>query len=103
MEVVLLHRPRGLLPPELVKAAIEVGKTLDVRAETVVPGGKLVASYSAHNQMLIICLWDVPSVDSLIPVCEQMTFYGWDTEIIPVEKAADAIPKMEKALAEMAK
>jgi hypothetical protein len=32
-----------------------------------------------------------------------MTMLGIDTEIIPVEKGKDALPKFEKAMAEMMK
>lgn len=101
MEVLLLHRPRGQLPPELLKASMEIGKQILARSPS--GGGKLIASYTARNQMLIICLVDTPSMDSVIPTCEQMNMVGWDTEIIPIEKSADAAPKMEKALAEMLK
>jgi len=103
MEIILIHRPRGLLPPELVKASIELGKELNVKTEKAVPGGKLVASYAACGQMCIFCVWDVPRVDNLMPLCGQMTWLGWDTEVIPVQKMKDALPAMEKALAEMAK
>lgn len=103
MEVILLHRPVSLLPPELMKAAIDLGKDINAREQQVVPGGKLVSSYIASNQMLIICLWDVPNIDSLIPVCSQMNLMGWNTEIIPVQKSAEAIPMMEQALAGMMK
>lgn len=101
MEVILLHRARGILGPELMKASIEVGKQILTRSPQ--GGGKLIASYAASNQALIICIVDTPSLDSVVPTCEQMNMIGWDTEIIPVEKSADATPKMEKALAEMEK
>jgi hypothetical protein len=39
----------------------------------------------------------------MMPDLERMVMMGIDTEIIPVEKSADAGPKMEKALAEMLK
>ena len=94
MEVLLLHRPRGQLPPELMKASMELGKQIMAKGGT---------TYIARNQMLIICIADVPSMDSVIPSSEQMNMVGWDTEIIPIEKAADATPKFEKALAEMMK
>lgn len=85
-----------------MKASIEVGKRI-VAGGPLSGGGKLIASYAASNQALIICIVDTPSLDSVVPTCEQMNMIGWDTEIIPVEKSADATPKMEKALAEMEK
>jgi hypothetical protein len=101
MEVLLLHRPRGILPPELMKANMELAKQILTKGPR--GGGKLIASYVARNQSLVICLVDVPSMDSVIPTCEQMMMIGVDTEIIPIEKAADALPKFEKAMAEMLK
>jgi hypothetical protein len=101
MEVVLLHRPKSIPTPELMKAWMEFGK--QILAKGPVGGGKLIASYQARNQMLIICIVDTPSIDSVIPTCERFMMMGVDTEIIPVEKAADAAPKFEKALAEMLK
>jgi len=101
MEVLLLHRPKGILPPELMKAVMEVAKQILTKGP--LGGGKLIASYAARNQMLIICLIDTPSMDSVIPTCERLMMMGVDTEIIPVEKSADASPKFEKALAEMLK
>ena len=101
MEVLLIHRPRGMLPPELMKASIEVGNQIIIKGP--LGGCKLLASYTARNQMLIVCIVDTPSMDEVIPIVEQMMMVGWDTEIIPVEKTIVAFPKMEKALAETAK
>ena len=95
MLVLTIHRPRGYLPPELMKASMEIGKQIMAKGNST--------TYIARNQMLIICLADVPSLDSVIPSCEQMNMVGWDTEIIPIEKAADATPKFEKALMDMMK
>jgi hypothetical protein len=101
MEVLLLHRPKGMLPPELMKASIEVGKEIIIKGP--LGGCKLLASYTARNQMLIMCLVDTPSMDDVVPMVEQMMMIGWDTEIIPVEKSLVALPKMEKAIAQMVK
>jgi hypothetical protein len=78
-----------------MKASMEVGKQITAKG--------VGTSYVARNQMLIICMGNVPSMDSLMPAIEQMNMVGWDTEIIPIEKAEDARPKFEKALAEMQK
>jgi len=98
MEFILLHRPRGLLAPENMKASMEIGKKIKE-----LYGGKPMLSYVARSEMLIVCIVDVPNAENLMPVCEQMNFLGWNTEVIPVDKAEVAIPKMEKALAEAAK
>jgi hypothetical protein len=101
LEVLLIHRPKGILPPELLKASIQVGKEVIIKGP--LGGCKLLASYTARNQMLIVCIVDTPTMDDVIPVVEQMMMVGWDTEIIPVEKSITALPKMEKALEQMAK
>jgi hypothetical protein len=101
MEVLLLHRPRGILPPEFMKANMEIAKQILTKGPP--GGGKLIASYVARNQNLVICLVETPSMDNVIPTLERMMMVGVDTEIIPVEKSADALPKMEKAMAEMMK
>jgi hypothetical protein len=102
MEVLLLHRPKGMPSPEQMKRGMEFWKQI-LSKERPLGGGKLIASYQALNQMLVICLVDVPSLDRVIPTVEQMMMMGMETEIIPLEKAADFAPKMEKALAEMMK
>jgi hypothetical protein len=84
-----------------MKAFMEFGR--QVAAKGPSEGGKLIAQYIARNQMLVICIVDVPSMESLMPGLERLVMMGFDTEIIPVEKAADARPKFEKFLAEMAK
>ena len=101
MEVLLLHRPISILPPEFMKANMELGKQILTKGP--VGGGKLIASYVARNQNLVICIVDVPSMDNVVPTLERMMMIGVDTEIIPIEKSADAQPKMEKALAQMTK
>jgi hypothetical protein len=101
VEVLLLHRPISILPPELMKANMEIAKQILTKGPP--GGGKLIASYVARNQNLVICIVDVPSMDNVVPTLERMTMLGIDTEIIPIEKTADAQPKFEKALAEMMK
>jgi hypothetical protein len=101
VEVLLLHRPISILPPELMKANMEIAKQILTKGPP--GGGKLIASYVARNQNLVICIVDVPSMDNVVPTLERMTMLGIDTEIIPIEKTADAQPKFEKAMAEMMK
>jgi hypothetical protein len=101
VEVLLLHRPISILPPEFMKANMEIAKQILTKGPP--GGGKLIASYVARNQNLVICIVDVPSMDNVVPTLERMTMLGIDTEIIPIEKTADAQPKFEKALAEMMK
>jgi len=103
MEVIIIHRPRGPLPPEISMAAVQLAKKVIAKPEELVPGGKPIAIYAARCQELVVCIWDVPNVENLVPVSEQLSYLGWDTEIIPAEKMSDAIPKYEKALAEAMK
>lgn len=95
MEFVLLHRMIGAPTPESLKGIIEVSK----KAEELVPQGKLIASYGFIAKAGGLCIWEVPSVEALVPLVSQLRNLGMETEVIPAEKMEEAIPKMEKALA----
>lgn len=98
----MIHRQLGPVPAEMMKKTMEIGKQLDADPSKFVPGGKLIASYKACGQSLIVCIWEVPTVEALIPLLEQMNFMEWETEVIPAEKMATFLPKAEKLLAQMA-
>jgi len=101
MEVLLIHKLMGVVPPEMMAAGLEIGKKIVANPGEVVPGGKLIASYSARGLSMIVCLWEVPSMEALMPVLEQMNMLGWDTDTIPVEKMEVALVKYGKALQAM--
>ncbi len=101
MEVLLIHKPAGLLPPEMMAASLEIGKKLEASPGEIVPGGKMIASYSARGLSMIVCIWEVPSMEVLMPLEEQMNMLGWETDTIPVEKMEVALPKIQKALQAM--
>jgi hypothetical protein len=101
MEVLLIHRLNGVVPPEMMAASLEIGKKLNYNTEELVPGGKVIAAYAARALSMVVCLWEVPSMEALMPALEQMNMLGWDTDTIPVEKMEVAIPKFEKALQAM--
>jgi hypothetical protein len=101
VEVLLVHKAIGVVPPDMMAASVEMGKKLTAKPGEFVPGGKLIASYMARGIMMIVCLWDVPSLEALMPVTEQMKMGGWNTDVIPVEKTEVAIVKFEKALQAM--
>ena len=98
----MIHRQLGPVPPEMMMKAMEMAKQLDTDPSKFVPGGKIIASYKARGQSMVVCIWDVPSMEALTPLIEQMNFAEWETEVIPAEKMSDFIPKAEKLLAEMA-
>ena len=98
MEYILIHRPRGLIPPEIWKTIVELTKKLNEKPEEIVPGGKIMAAYTARCKAFVVCIWDVPSAESLMPAFEQLSDLGVDTEIIPAEKVSDALLKWEKTL-----
>jgi len=102
MEFVLIHRALGPLPPEVMKRGLEFVKKLLAEPSKVVPGGKIIAAYTAYAQSLVVCIWEAPRVDALIPFLEQVWAVGWETEVIPAEKMETYIPKLEKMLAQMA-
>ena len=99
MELLLIHTLTGPMPPELMKKVIEMAKEMAADPSKFVSGGKAIATYKAIGQSRIICLWDVPSLDVLTPLLEQMSFMQWDTEIIPVETMDKFLQKAEKMLA----
>ena len=101
MEVLVIHKPIGMLPPEMWAAAVEFGKKLEANPGAVVPGGKMVFSYGARAISMVVCVWEVPSMEALMPLLEQMNILGWNTDTIPVETMEVALPKFEKALQAM--
>ena len=103
MIFIALHRPRGPLPPELLKILVDIGKKFIAKPEEFVPGGKLLAAYLGRVEEITICLWDVPSAENLMPSFEKIKDMGYDTTIIPLDKFSEGIVKREKALAEAAK
>ena len=102
MEFLLIHKPLGPLPPDLLKGVLGFTKQLITAPSRVVPGGKIIASYNARGQWLQVCIWDVPSFDSLLPLLEAFQGMRFNTEVIPVETVSEAIPKWEQQLAQQA-
>ncbi len=101
MEVLVIHKMIGLVPPEMMAASLEIAEKVTTKPSEIVPGGKLIASYSARALHTGVCLWEVPGVEALMPMCEQMSMLGWDTDMIPVEKMEVALPKLKKSLQAM--
>lgn len=101
MEYVLVHKPAGILSPEIMKLTMEKAKQLAANVPAFVPGGKLLCSYYAVAIQEIFCVWDLPNVESITPVLRQMSAAGWNTEVIPVEKTEVAIANLEKAMQQM--
>jgi hypothetical protein len=99
VEVVLIHKTVGVLPPDMMKTGVEMGKKMVAKPGEFVPKGKLKSTLAALNNWMIICFWDVPSLDVLMPAVEQMKMVGWNTDIIPVETAEVWLSKLEKAQA----
>ena len=103
MEFILIHTMGNAWGPESMVASIEMGKKLMAKPEAVVPGGKLLAAYGGRAKGIIVCLWQAPNAEVMMPAMEQMHLLGWDTEIIPAENMSVHMEKLEKALKAMAK
>jgi hypothetical protein len=103
MELILTHKPRGIIPPETMAAMAEQLKKLLAKPDSVVPGGKVIASYAARAKSFSVCIWDVPTVEALYPFLEQLTMAGWETDVIPAEKMTVYVEKRAKALQAMKK
>jgi hypothetical protein len=99
MEYILIHTPNNNLTREVMPALVEMGKKFVADPGQFVPGGKMIASYSAQAKMFMVCIWDVPSIDVMMPAMEQMAMMGFDTEVIPADKLAVKMDKLAKALA----
>lgn len=102
MEFILLHRPLGPLPPEVLKSALEFTKQLNAEPSKFVPGGKIIAAYNGRSQWLQVCIWEAPSIDAMMPLLEAFAGMAINTEVIPAEKIEVAIPKWEQQLAQQA-
>jgi hypothetical protein len=103
MEFILIHRPLGIIPPEVMGGTLEqVGKLL-AKPDEFVPGGKLIASYGARSKSFVVCIWDAPGAEALCPFVEQLVLVGWETDIMPAEKMSVQIEKLAKALKAMKK
>ena len=101
MEFVLIHKPVGTIPPEVMKLTLEMVKKLVAKPEEFVPNGKRIASYYAIAEQAAYCIWDVPNFEALEPFLRQMTLVGWNTEVIPAQKVEVAIANLEKAMQAM--
>jgi hypothetical protein len=103
MEFILIHKPLGIIPPEVMASTLEqVGKLL-ARPGDFVPGGKLLASYGARNKSFVVCVWDAPSAEALCPFVEHLVMAGWETDIMPADNMKVHIEKLGKALQAMRK
>ena len=100
MEFILIHKPLGPLPPQILAATLQFVKKLIQDPSSVVPDGKLLTSYNACGQWVQVCIWDVPNIEALLPLIEGMRGFGFNTDVIPAEKVEVAIQKWEKSLAE---
>ncbi len=101
MEFILTHTPRGIIPPDVMKATMEQISKLLAKPEDFVPGGKGIASYAARGKSFVVCIWDAPSSEALCHFVEQLVLAGWEKDILPAEKMAVHIEKGAKALKAM--
>jgi hypothetical protein len=101
MEFILVHTPNGNLTPQTMPALIEMGKQVSANPENFIPGAKMLAAYAAKSKMFMVCLWEAPSIDLLMPSLEQMSMMGFDTEVIPADKLGVKMEKLAKAMAAM--
>ena len=101
MEYILVHTPNGNLTPQTMPALIEMGKQVAAKPEQFVPGAKMLTAYASQAKMFMVCIWEAPSIDVIMPALEQMSMMGFDTEVIPADKLEVKMDKLAKALAAM--
>ena len=93
MEFILIHRPIGVISPQVMLGTMEQVRELLAKPEGFVPGGRLIASYGARSKSFVVCVWEAPSVEVLCPVVEQLVLAGWETDIMPAEKMTVQVEK----------
>jgi hypothetical protein len=98
MEFMTIHTMGSTMTQETMVASLEMGKKLMAKPGDFVPGGKLLFSYAGRGKGIIVCLWEAPNVDCMMPALEQMHLLGWDTEIIPVDEMNIHLKKLEQAM-----
>jgi hypothetical protein len=98
MEFIMIHKPQGVIPPEVMAGTLEQVGKLVARPGDYVPGGKLIASYGARGKSFVVCIWDAPSAEALCPFVEQLAMAGWETDIMPADEMTVHVKKLGKAL-----
>ena len=99
MEYITIHTPNNNLTRETMPAMVEMGKQVTANPGQYVPGGKLLAAYSAQAKMMVVCIWEAPSIDVIMPALENMSMMGFDTDVIPADKLDVKMDKLSKAMA----
>jgi len=101
MDYICISKPRGVFTPEVLSTQIEWAKKILEKPGDFVPGGKVIASYAAHNKTLLVFIWDAPSIEALCPMLVQLDLGGYDTDVMPAETVAAHMETLEKALKAM--
>jgi len=103
MEFMLIHTTGNTMTQEMLATSAEMGKKLMAKPEAFAPGAKLLSAYHARGKSTIFCLWEAPNLDSLAPLSEQLLLFGWETDIIPVDKMEAHLKKADEAMEAMRK
>ena len=103
MEFILIHKPLGVISPEVMLGTMEQVRELLAKPDGFVPGGRLIASYGARSKSFVVCVWEAPSAEVLCPFLEHLVLAGWETEIMPAEKMIVQVEKYIGALKAMNK
>ena len=102
MKYILIHTPVGKPDINTMKAAIGIVKSILKDPSSIVPGGKVLAAYSALGQWLYVCVWEAPSMESLIPLINGLRDANVNTKVIPAETInMDLIAKWEDYISKM--
>lgn len=81
---------------------VEFVKQAMAEPSKFLPGGKVIAAYGAMAQSLTVASVEVPSIDALMPILEQLNALGQEIEVIPAEKMEVILPKLEETIAQLA-
>ncbi len=101
MEFILVHKPMGVLPSDMMKACFDMAKKLQANPGQFAPGAKFKESYWTIGKQTIYCLWEAPNIDSFASLLRQMSIMNWETDVVPVEKGDVALANTEKMMQNM--
>ncbi len=102
MKYILIHTPVGKPNIDTMKVAIGIVKSIFKDPSSIVPGGKILGGYSALGQWLYICIWEAPSMESLIPLVSELRDANVNTKVIPAETMnMDFMAKWEEYVSRM--
>ncbi len=96
MKYVLIHRPRGVIPENVIPKLVQLTNIMVNKPEEVVPNAKLVVTLAAQMKRELYSLWETDDPESLVKAMSKLCDLGYDTEVVPVESGKEFVSKYLK-------